>query len=108
MQLPLFTPPRIAADPSEPVGVTWVFAKDDDQLRVTQIDDGRRLLVRYDDGTTRERRFDTYEALLAFQATLDSQLRREGWRLVHVAPDRRQGRDRRSQARDTPDRRRAR
>jgi hypothetical protein len=106
MQLPLFSPPRPTANTSEPVGITWVFARGDEHLRLIHMDRGCRLQVRYGDGTWRERRFDSYEALVAFQATLDQQLRREGWRLDHVAPDRRTGGDRRQRRRETPDRRR--
>ena len=104
MQLPLFTK-RTPRDTGAPVAIAWVYARDGEECQLTHQDGGRRLVVRQANSSVRERYFATYDALVAFQAELDQQLRKEGWRLVHVAPDRRAGRDRRGRDRGEPDRR---
>jgi hypothetical protein len=104
MQLPLFTKKSPRAEDA-PVAIAWVYARNGEECQLTHQDGGRRLVVRQSNDTVRERRFATYDALVAFQAELDQQLRKEGWRLVHVAPDRRAGRDRRARDRGGPDRR---
>jgi hypothetical protein len=104
MQLPLFTK-KAPRDESAHVAIAWVYARNGEECQLTHQDGGRRLVVRQSDATVRERHFATYDALVAFQAELDQQLRKEGWRLVHVAPDRRGGRERRAVDRGEPDRR---
>jgi hypothetical protein len=104
MQLPLFTKKSPGTE-DLPVAIAWVYARNGEECQLAHQDGGRRLVVRQSDDSVRERRFATYGALVAFQAELDQQLRREGWRLVHVAPDRRAGRDRRTRDRGVPDRR---
>jgi hypothetical protein len=105
MQLPLFTR-KSPRDEGGHVAVAWVYARNGEECQLTHQDGGRRLIVRHSDASVRERHFATYDALVAFQSELDQQLRREGWRLVHVAPDRRAGStDRRRSDRGSPDRR---
>jgi hypothetical protein len=104
MQLPLFTK-KSSRDEGASVAIAWVYARNGEECQLTHQDGGRRLVVRQPDASVRERRFSTYDALVAFQAELDQQLRKEGWRLVHVAPDRRSGRERRGRDRGEPDRR---
>lgn len=85
--------------------VVWVFRRGDEEMRVAHVEDDRRLIVTPPGVTPMQRRFDTVPALIAFQSELLQQLRREGWVLQHVEPDRRSGRDRRRGSRPDADRR---
>jgi hypothetical protein len=103
-QLRLFTNRR-TPDTLAVLRVVWVFRRQERELRVAQSEDDCRLIVSPPDGPSIQRRFTTVEALVAFQTELLTQLRREGWVLNHVEPDRRSGRDRRLRARSEPERR---
>lgn len=85
--------------------VVWVFRRQERELRVAQSEEDCRLIVSPPDAPSIQRRFTTVAALVAFQTELVSQLRREGWVLNHVEPERRSGRDRRSHARPDTERR---
>ena len=79
---------------AEGARVVWVFGRDAAELRVAHIEDERLLIVARPDAPTMQRRFATVEALVDFQTELESRLRREGWALKHVEPDRRHHRNR--------------
>lgn len=103
-QLRLFRS-RSTADTGAPLRVVWVFRRQERELRVAQSEEECRLIVSPPDAPSIQRRFTTVEALVAFQTELVSQLRREGWILNHVEPERRSGRDRRMRTRSDPERR---
>ena len=104
-QQPLFPSPRPEAV-HEPVRVVWVFQRETAELRVAHVADERLLVVAHPDAPVVQRRFTTVEALVEYQTELETRLRREGWTLHHVEPDRRARADRRGQRRPGPDRRR--
>jgi hypothetical protein len=87
------------------VRVVWVFQKDSAELRVAQVTEERLLVVARPETPVMQRRFATVDALIDYQAELEAGLRREGWRLRHVEPDRRSRADRRVKPRQGPDRR---
>jgi hypothetical protein len=93
------------ADTATTLRVVWVFRRQERELRVAQSEEDCRLIVSPPDAPSIQRRFTTVEALVAFQTELVSQLRREGWVLNHVEPERRSGRDRRLRTRSDPERR---
>jgi hypothetical protein len=103
-QLRLFSQRRVDEPP--PIAVVWVFRRNQDELRVAQIEHERLLIVARPRTPVVERRFQTVDSLVALQTELDHTLRREGWTLDRVEPDRRGGHDRRHLARQTPNRRR--
>ena len=103
-QLRLFTA-RGTGDGVAALRVVWVFRRQDRELRVAHSEEECRLIVSPPDAPSIQRRFTTLEALVAFQTELLSQLRREGWVLNHVEPERRSGRDRRLRSRSEPERR---
>jgi hypothetical protein len=103
-QLRLFTNRR-TADTVATLRVVWVFRRQERELRVAQSEDDCRLIVSPPDAPSIQRRFTTVESLVAFQTELVNQLRREGWALTHVEPERRSGRDRRLRDRSQPERR---
>jgi hypothetical protein len=102
----LFPASSRADSVEEGVRVVWVFGRDSAQLRVAHIQDERLLVVARPDEPVMQRRFATIEALVDFQTELEGQLRREGWTLKHVEPDRRSHADRRRGTRAGRDRRR--
>ena len=89
------------------VRVVWVFCRDDAELRVAQAEEERVLVVARPDAPVTQRRFATLEALVAFQTELEAGLRREGWALRRVEPDRRSRADRRRHPREGDRRRRS-
>lgn len=103
-QLRLFTNRR-TGDTVATLRVVWVFRRQERELRVAQSENDCRLIVSPPDAPSIQRRFTTVESLVAFQTELLNQLRREGWALTHVEPERRSGRDRRLRDRSEPERR---
>jgi len=89
------------------VRVVWVFCRDGAELRVAQAEEQRVLVVARPDAPVTQRRFATIDALVAFQTELEAGLRREGWALRRVEPDRRSRADRRRYPRERDRRRRA-
>lgn len=100
----LFPAPRLETV-EEHVRVVWVFRRDGAELRIAHVSDERLLVVARPDAPVMQRRFATIEALVEYQTELEARLRREGWTLHHVEPDRRVRADRRSRPRPGPDRR---
>jgi hypothetical protein len=90
---------------AEGARVVWVFGREAAELRVAHIEDERLLVVARPDAPTMQRRFASVEALVDFQTELEAGLRREGWALKRVEPDRRSAADRRRRTRDGRDRR---
>jgi hypothetical protein len=86
--------------------VVWVFQREAAETRIAHGEDERLLTVASPDAPVVQRRFATIEALVEYQTELETRLRREGWILHHVEPDRRVRADRRGQRRAGPDRRR--
>jgi hypothetical protein len=89
------------------VPIIWVFQRESAEVRIAHIADERLLVVAQPDAPAIQRRFATVEALVEYQAEVEARLRREGWTLHHVEPDRRSRADRRSRSRPAPDRRRS-
>jgi len=87
------------------VRVVWVFRRDSAELRVEHVAEERLLVVARPETPVMQRRFATVDALIDYQAELEAGLRREGWTLRHVEPDRRSRADRRGRTRPSPDRR---
>jgi hypothetical protein len=87
------------------VRVVWVFQRESAELRVAHLEDERLLVVARPDAPVQQRRFTTVDALIDYQAELETRLRREGWTLHHVEPDRRVRPDRRGKPRTGADRR---
>jgi hypothetical protein len=100
-------PARRSEEIKTNVRVVWVFRRDSAELRVAHGEDERLLVVARPDEPVMQRRFASVEALVEFQMELEAGLRRDGWALHHVEPDRRNRIDRRSRPRGEADRRRS-
>lgn len=99
-------PPHRSEEVKTGVRVVWVFHRESAELRVAHVEDERLLVVARPDEPVMQRRFASVEALIEFQAELEMRLRRDGWVLHHIEPDRRSRIDRRTQLRGEADRRR--
>jgi hypothetical protein len=104
-QLRLFSERPVDEPP--PLAVVWVFRRNQDELRVAQVEHERRLIVARPRAAVVERRFQTVDSLIELQTELNHTLRREGWTLARVEPDRRRGHDRRQVPRLASNQRRA-
>ena len=100
-------PARRSEEIKTSVRVVWVFRRDSAELRVAHAEDERLLVVARPDAPVMQRRFTSVEALIEFQTELEVGLKREGWVLHHIEPDRRSRADRRNRPRGEADRRRS-
>ena len=79
------------------IPVTWTFARGHDRLHVAQREatDGWLLVLTRNDAP-RSYVFSTEFALTRFQSDMEVFLLKTGWQFLEFAPERRQGRDRRT------------